>query len=105
MISVVAILVAFGLPVFALWRVNRGTNWKHPYFFSLGSFACCAWGMITEILTIKQRLLVGDIGGIQDTIDAVVMLCVILLVVTLILNVLLLGLTYEEQRQRAQQIK
>lgn len=102
MIPIVSILLALGLPAFALWRANKGTTWKHPYLFSVGSFAFCAWSIIAEILTIKQRLLAGDIGGIQDTIDAVVMICVILLVFTLVLNVLLLGLTYEEQREQIQ---
>ena len=105
MIPVISILLAFALPVFVLWQTNRGKMPKHPYLFSAGSFACCAWGMIAEILGIKQRLLAGDIGGIQDTIDAVVMICVILLVVTLVLNLLLLGLTYEEQREQVGQVE
>lgn len=102
MVLVFSILLAFGLPAFALWKTMKQKQLKHPYLFSVGSFAFCAWGIIAEILTMKQRLFAGDIGGIQDTIDAVIMICAVLVVITIILNVLLLGLTYEEQREQAQ---
>lgn len=105
MVSVFSILLAVGLPAFALCKQMKHAPVRYPYLFSAGSFGFCAWGIIAEILTLKQRLFAGDIGGIQDTIHAVIAICVVLAVVTVVLNVLLLGLTYEEQREHTQQAK
>ena len=55
--------------------------------------------MITELLTVRSRLFAGDIGGIEDTIGAVIVICVGLLVCTTILNLLLLGITCEKKPQ------
>ena len=96
MVPVFSSLFAIGLPVFALWKHGR-TPLKHPYIFSIGSFAFCAFAMIAEILTIQRRLFAGDIGGIEDTIGAVLMICAVLVAVTLVLNLLLLGLTYTDR--------
>ena len=48
-----------------------------------------------ELFTIKARVTAGDIGGIEDTIGAVIATCIGLLVFTVILNLLLLGISYE----------
>ena len=53
--------------------------------------------MIAEILTIQRRLFAGDIGGIEDTIGAVLMICAVLVAITLVLNLLLLGLSYDDK--------
>jgi len=96
MIPVFSSLLAVGLPVFALWKHGK-TPLKHPYIFSIGSFAFCAFAMIAEILTIQRRLFAGDIGGIEDTIGAVLMICAVLVAITLVLNLLLLGLSYDDK--------
>ena len=49
-----------------------------------------------EIFTIKARTIAGDIGGIEDTIDSVIAICIGLLIFTVILNLLLLGISYEK---------
>jgi len=94
MVPFVSVVFALGLPSFALWRGRRGGVLKHPYLFSVASFVFCAAGIIAEIFTIKRRLFAGDVGGIADTIDAVLIICIALLVFTVILNLLLLGITY-----------
>ena len=55
--------------------------------------------MIAELLMVRRRLFAGDIGGIEDTIGAVIVVCVGLLVCTTILNLLLLGITCEKKPQ------
>ena len=98
MVPIVSIVLAIGLPVFALWKHGKGSI-RRPYLYSIGSFTCCAGAMIAELLTVRSRLFAGDIGGIEDTIGAVIVICVGLLVCTTILNLLLLGITCEKKPQ------
>jgi hypothetical protein len=98
MIPVISILFAICLPVFALRNHENKHSLKYPYIFSVASFTFCASGIIAELFTIKQRLFAGDIGGIEDTIDAALIICIILLVVTAILNLMLLAATYNSEK-------
>ena len=93
MIPLVQGLLALALPLFAIWRHGKGNGIRHPQLFVAGSFACCAWGIIAELTTIKARLLAGDVGGIEDTIDAVIIMAVVLTAVTVIADVIALSLT------------
>lgn len=87
--------LVLALPLFAIWRHGKGNGIKHSQLFVAGSFACCAWGIISQLTTIKARLLAGDVGGIEDTIDAVIIMAVVLTAVTLIADVIALSLTGE----------
>jgi len=102
MIPIVSIFLALGLPAYALRRSGKPNPLKHPYLFTAGSFFFCGVAMIEELLTVRRRVSAGDVGGVEDTIDAVVLLCCVLLGLTLLVNLLLLGLTYEG-RPRANQ--
>lgn len=86
MIPVFCILLAWALPAFVLWRSGKGKPPRLPYLYPIGSFTACAAGMILELYTIRDRANAGDFGGIQDTIDAVLLLCFILLAGTVLLN-------------------
>jgi len=97
MVPIISILLALGLPIYALRRSGRANPLRHPYLFSAGSFFFCGIAMIEELVTVRRRVFTGDVGGLEDTIDAVVLLCCILLGLTLLVNLLLLGLTYEER--------
>ena len=77
MIPIIQAILAITLPAFVIWKRGRSKPVKYPYIYSVGSFAFCAWGIISELTTIKSRLLAGDIGGIEDTIDAVITVSVI----------------------------
>jgi len=96
MIPIFSIILSLGLPVYALWKNSSQNRLRHPYLFSLASFISCASGIIAEIYTIKRRLFAGDIGGIEDTIDAVILICITLLIVTSVLNAVLLLISYEK---------
>ena len=54
----------------------------------------CGAAMLKELYTVRRRLFAGDVGGIEDTIDAVLAICVVLLVVAVLLNLAFLGLSY-----------
>jgi len=91
----IPIIFAIGIPAFAIWK-NGKKPLKRPYLFSIVSFSFCAIAAIMEIFTIKARATAGDIGGIEDTIDVVIAICIGLLIFTVILNLLLLGISYEK---------
>ena len=92
----ISIVLAVSLPIIAFIK-NGKNSLQRPWLFSVGSFAFCVIAAISELFAIKNRLLAGDIGGIGDTIDAVIVICIGLTVVTAILNLLLLGITYEKE--------
>lgn len=97
MIPVVSILISFGLPVFVLYRHGQEKPVARPYLYSCVSFAACACGILAEILTIRKRLFAGDIGGIEDTIGAVIVICIIFIIFTVLLNLILMGASYEKR--------
>ena len=95
MVPIVSIILALSLPVYAMHRQEKKPL-KRPYLFSVGSFVCCGWGIIEELFCVRQRLFAGDIGGIEDTIGAVLVICIGLLTATALVNLLLLGLLSEK---------
>ena len=48
------------------------------------------------MIPLVQGLLVGDVGGIEDTIDAAIILAIVLTAVTVVANVIALSLTGEK---------
>lgn len=91
MIPVICPLFAFILPAFVIVRNMRGKPLRRPYLCSVSSFIFCALAMLAELYTVKLRVNAGDVGGVLDTIDAVLMLCAVLVVVTAVLNLLALA--------------
>ncbi len=90
MLSVIAIIAALVLPVAALLR-NRKKPLKKPFTFSALSFSLCLASVCTELYTIKYRVQIKDIAGILDTIDAVLLLCLVASVAVIILNTVYLS--------------
>ena len=97
MIPIVSTAMAIGLPLFALYREGKKPL-RRPYLFSLFSLLFCAAAELGEL--IKRRVLAHDFGGIEDTIDAVIIICVVLLVAAAVLNYILLRLCYGKERLR-----
>ncbi len=102
MIPVFSILLALGLPIIGMRKSIKAQRLRRTYLFSAGSFVFCAIAIIMELYTIKRRLLSGDIGGIEDTIDASLSLCVTLLVLTTGLN-LMLSLAFGNANENQEQ--
>lgn len=95
MIPIISIFIALTLPVVVIWKSGRKPL-RRPYLFSVGSFVFCGVALLQEILTVKRRLFAGDIGGIEDTIGAVILICVALLICTALLNWFALAVSYEK---------
>ena len=79
----------------SLWK-NKKAPLQRPYLFSVGSFIFCIAAAIAELFTVKSKLLAGQMGDIEDTIGAVIVICIGLAVITVILNLLLLETTYSK---------
>lgn len=97
MVPIISMTFMIFLPVFALNRVCKNKPVKRPYLYSCGSFAFCVWGIVSQIITIKRRLFNGDIGGIEDTIGAVLIISIMMLIAALIINTMLLAIAYEKE--------
>ena len=97
MVPLISIIIMIFLPAFAISKEVRHRPVKRPYLYACGSFLFCIWGIISEIITIKERLFAADIGGIEDTIGAVILICVIMMVIAITINALLLGISYEHE--------
>ena len=99
MIPIISIIISIGLPILAVCIGAKLGRIKFAYLYSIGSFTACAAGILAEILTIKRRLFAGDIGGIEDTINGVLVLCIVQLVITVALNLILLSTVYAENNK------
>ena len=95
MVPIFSIFFMIALPAYVLHRAKSDRPIKRAYLYSIGSFSFCAFAMLEELFTIKRRLGAGDIGGIEDTIGGVIVLCIGILAIALILNFITLGLCYE----------
>ena len=51
------------------------------------SFALCAVSLVVELFEISRRVNLGDYAAIEDTIRAVIIASIVLVVVTIILNI------------------
>lgn len=54
------------------------------------SFALCAFSLVAQLLEISRRVNLGDYTAIEDTIRAVIIASIVLVVVTIILNIIAL---------------
>ena len=101
MIPFFSALLCLALPGLGLWRLQADRPLKSPWLLTAGSMACCGAAMLQELFTIKRRVFGGDVGGIQDTIDAVLVICIVLLVVSVLLNLLFLWFAFELAKEDA----
>jgi hypothetical protein len=97
MVPIISIILAIALPIFAICRGVKNGCLKRAYLYAIASFVCCAGGIINQIFKIKQRLFAGDIGGIEDTIGAVLIISIASLVIVVILNFLLMNAMNEKE--------
>lgn len=97
MVPVITPLIAFLLPCIVLYRCMKDKPPKRAYLYSVGSFAAALTAVCLEVRTIGERSAAGDFGGIEDTIGAVLIICVGIAVVTVLLNLLALAASYGEK--------
>lgn len=78
--SLILGLVAWILPLLAIGK---------PYRFVLcciGSTVCCTGSLLLQLLEVQNRVHLEDWSALMDTVDAVILAAVVMLVVTLIAN-------------------
>jgi len=97
MIPILTPLIAVVLPVIVLYRRYKERPIKRAYLYSVGSFSAALIAVCQEVMTIRRRTFSGDFGGIEDTIGAVVTICIGIAVVTVLLNLLALAAAYAEE--------
>ena len=97
MIPVLTPLIAFLLPVFVMCRYIKDKPLKRVYLYSIGSFTAALAAICIEVRTIGVRAAAGDFAGIQDTITVVLIICIVIMVVTVLLNWLALAAAYSEK--------
>lgn len=98
MIPVFHIILSLIFPIAAIYFYNKKA-FKRPYIFSLLSFAFCGSGIIHQLVIINKRVFNGDVGGIEDTIKAVILISVLSLIICLMLNLFMLDLYCEKKKR------
>ncbi|MBQ3255921.1 MAG: hypothetical protein IJA67_00695 [Oscillospiraceae bacterium] len=96
MIPIFTPLIAVLLPAFVLYRCYKERPLKKAYLYSVGSFTAALTAVCLEVRTIGIRAAEGDFGGIEDTMTAVLIICVGIAVVTVLLNLMALAAAYGE---------
>ena len=73
-------IAAWVLPLAAAARpARRG-------MFTAASFLCCALALVGQILSLGQRVFLGDFSGLEDTMGGTIGMVLIRVAVTLALN-------------------
>ncbi len=99
MIPVIPALIAFILPVAVVARQMKDKPVRRPWLFCLGSFAAAFLAMWQELYTFTRRANAGDISGILDTAQSVLLISGAIAVITLALNLLAFAAAWQEKRQ------
>lgn len=89
--------LAVASPLAAIFLHGR-KHLRNPWLFSVASFVCFAAVCMDELFTIRRRAFGGDYGGIEDTIGAVLLITGLVAVAVVLLNALLLGMHYAEDK-------
>ena len=97
MVPIITPLVAALLPVIVIYRSYRQRPVRRAYLYSAGSFTAALMAVCLELVTIRRRALAGDFGGIEDTIGAVLFICIGITAVTVLLNLLALAAAFSEK--------
>ena len=64
---------------------------------TLVSFGLCTVSLVLQLLEVNRRVLLGDYAAIEDTIRAVVIASIVLVVITIILNLVAFVKTKKKQ--------
>jgi len=91
--------IAFVLPLYVIWRAKGSRPLKNPFWMSIVSFLSCCGTCIVELVVIRRRAFAGDFAGIEDTINAVILICFFVIVVTVVLNFAALFIVYWKDRE------
>lgn len=81
--SLILGVVSWLIPILAVCQYNKGRKLKN---FSIYSFTSCAIALIFQLLEIRHRVKMEDLSAIMDTVGAVSVVSVILVIITFALN-------------------
>ena len=104
MFPIIAIIVALAPPILMLYLIDEVGKGKKLYIFPIISMAGCGAGILQQLIRVKMLSYAGDLGGIQDTIMASIIIAVFLLVITLVLNFLALWGLFTGRGKKAEAI-
>ncbi len=76
-------LVAWIVPVLAIGRYKKGRSTKN---YTVYSFGLCAIALVFQLLEIKHRIEISDWSALIDTIEAIIIAAIVLVVITTLLN-------------------
>ena len=93
--KLIFIFLSIGLPVYVILK-ERKKPVKRAYMYSVSSFTFMSMALIKQLFVIKSRLFSGDIGGIEDTIQGVIIICIILIIAVVIANLAALVISYDK---------
>ena len=85
-VSIILGICAWLFAGFAIAASRTATAHKN----TLISFSLCVISIVFQLLEINRRVLLGDFSAIKDTIQAVIIASVVLVVVTVVLNIIAL---------------
>ena len=87
MLTIISLVLGIGA-----WAVAAIAIAKPAYYNKnvILSFALCTFSLISEFFEISRRVNLGDYAAIEDTIRAVIIASIVLVVVTIILNIVAL---------------
>ncbi|WMI80502.1 hypothetical protein [Anaerotignum sp. MB30-C6] len=81
--SLVLGVVSWIIPIVAVKQYGK----RHKVtYFSVYSFTACTMALVFQLFEIRHRVNTGDFSAIMDTIGAITVVSVILIMVTVVLN-------------------
>lgn len=85
MFHIISIITGVAAWVFGCLAVMSKMNRK-TLGLSVASFSSCVLALVSQLLEIGRRVAISDFAAIEDTINAVIIAAVVLVVVTMVLN-------------------
>lgn len=79
----------FGLAAWALPFLSLGKRDRFA-FCCLGSFGCCILSLLLQLFEVKNRVNLEDWSALMDTMHAVVLAAVVMIVVMVVCNLIAL---------------
>ena len=83
MLNIISLILGICAWVGAIFAIVKSANFQKSTMLSL---VCCVISLLAQLIEISRRVNLGDYAAIEDTIRAIVMASVILVVVTVALN-------------------
>lgn len=87
MLNIISLILGIGAWAVAAIAIAKPT---YSHKNTIVSFALCMFSLISEFFEISRRVNLGDYAAIEDTIRAVIIASIVLVVLTIILNIVAL---------------